>query len=1337
MATSRDEVIRFIYKVSGNKELADVVKQMLSAGDAGQQAETQIKEFIDEIDRLKNTQEAVDGFRTLGAAVRDYEKQITAAKIKVAELGKQISDTEEPTKKQISSFESARSSLNKLESAQDKQRDKLTLLRSQLEANGVAVNNLVAADKNLASGINKLDYQLKSYISSIAAASEQEQKIISIRNAEDDSFRRLNAANRQAKESLDKLRQSQISQAAASRESENANNKYSKSLLNIKSLIAGFAGFSLISQSLRAVKDRLVDIFVVGNQFEIFEKRLSAAFNSAEKGKEAFEFIKKFAVDTPLELEQVTESFLQLKNYGLDPTSGVLQALVDQNAALGGSYERLQGVILAIGQAWARQKLQGQEIMQLINQGVPVWDLLTKATGKTAAELAKLSENGDLGRDVIKKLIEEIASQNLGEASKQMSALSGIVSNLKDRFTQFLDKIADSGALQYAKDQLQGLLTKVNELNRTGRLNEIAKNISDGIIAIAESIKNGITFIRDYSSELLLLARAYAVFKGASFIADLAKTAGLFKTAGEAAKASAAGVEVATGAFGRLRAKISAIPQQIQFAVLAVGVDFTLNQLEKLVDVTKEYIDTQDDLKNKQSELIQTQAGLVSKANAVAEALRDYANTTIASADELRQKSSIQADEYERQLINATRYYRALSIQAKSAGDQAGFESARSKIEQLSKALVEAQSYASDLRIEFQKGIESLGDFARQSTEKFDSLIQAGNNASAAISGIFKDVNLTTPEGLRDVSQAIEHIGIRSKEAADALKTDLIISLQSLNGEDLSKFAVNLENGFKSGIVSAQTYAQAQKAILGAALLELGFNAQQAGILITDAGEKNIELFRRVAQNAQASGDQVQLAFSKAISNAQTEGEINKLKSELDQLFSRGLIGASQYQVAVQAAGAKTAELKIEASKASSELAGMGKAGEDGAERTRAALIKLRDTAASEAGKIARLIADAISGGGDLSGVEELKARLKELESEISSYNSAISDTSASTEKLGESSASAFQTAGYSAQAAADNVRGIGNAAKDAAEEIDASSGMIQNFSFELSGYSETAIQELNNIQKAANEFRINTTSAGLESYFTALENGYARFNDSVSQARNQVTQFEDLYSNITDRQLEQLARQSGGYENLIESIKQAAQAAKDGEGALGLLDQQTLSGLISSADSAVAKIEQIAQAAQQAAQQLADINSQLQDQIDQQKGNERDIENRRFQQQLKDLEELARKSGELNSQEYRLAIARAKELHELKLKQIAEEDERRKNSNNGGSSSSKSSRSSGSGKSSSNSGESVSTGSSATTVNVNISNLTNLSPGDNRKLEDDLARMVTAGLKRIGGRSA
>ncbi|WP_066017817.1 tape measure protein, partial [Endozoicomonas atrinae] len=272
------------------------------------------------------------------------------------------------------------------------------------------------------------------------------------------------------------------------RASQQTEHRFASLGRSIRNLVLTSVGFYAIKKGMQGVLN-------TGDQFERLEVQLNAIMGSMAEGEQAMAWIKEFTKNTPLELQEVADAFTALKNFGLDPMDGTLQAIVDQTSKLGGGMERLKGISLALGQAWAKQKLQGEEILQLVERGVPVWSLLEKVTGKNTQELQKLSSAGKLGREAIKGLIDEIGKSSAGAAKANMGLLSGLMSNMADRWTEFKDSIADAGWLDYVKTQLTAFGNKLDELGKNGKLQELAQKISDGFISMAESLRLSLSSI--------------------------------------------------------------------------------------------------------------------------------------------------------------------------------------------------------------------------------------------------------------------------------------------------------------------------------------------------------------------------------------------------------------------------------------------------------------------------------------------------------------------------------------------------------------------------------------------------------------------------------------------------------------------------------------------------------------------------------------------------------------------------------------------------------------------------------------------------------------------------
>ncbi|ASL26983.1 tape measure protein [Azotobacter chroococcum] len=253
------------------------------------------------------------------------------------------------------------------------------------------------------------------------------------------------------------------------------------------------AAIGMVGRLSGAIRTGIVDMLKTGDQIEGLETRITSLMGSIDAGEKAIAWIKDFTKTAPMTIAEVTDAFALLKGFGLDPMDGSLQALVDKNAQLGGEMDRLQGIVIALGQAWGKEKLQAEEITQLVERGIPAWQLLSQATGKTVAQLQELSSEGRLGRDVIAALIAaliaELGKSAEGQALSAMSRLSGQLSQLKNAAQDFYDRIAQAGALDYVKGKLDELLATIRAMDSDGRLDRLAKSLSTAFIDGARRVE--------------------------------------------------------------------------------------------------------------------------------------------------------------------------------------------------------------------------------------------------------------------------------------------------------------------------------------------------------------------------------------------------------------------------------------------------------------------------------------------------------------------------------------------------------------------------------------------------------------------------------------------------------------------------------------------------------------------------------------------------------------------------------------------------------------------------------------------------------------------------------
>ena len=475
-----------------------------------QPASDSVKELTEESKRLKAALNDAGTARSLARTLRDNEQATEGlerswkdAKATLDDLTREYGENERATAGQRIALREAKQAADAAERAYKRNQSAIKNTTSELNKLGVDTKNIVAEEQRLTNELAEGKQALEANRDAIKQKRTEEKK----------------AADATAEHA---------SRVSAAREAMGAGAR--QVLAFAAAYISLNAAFGLVQKGLNLVRDGIYSMLRTGDQFELLDKRLVSLMGSVAGGEQAVAWIKDFAKNTPLEVADVTEAFALLKTYGLDPMDGALQAVVDKNEELGGGMERLTGIASALGQAYAKQKLQTEEILQLVERGVPVWSLLEKVTGKNAAQLQDLATKGKLGRDVIKALIAEIGKGAEGAAAKNMSTLTGLVSNLSDVWSGFLDRISKSGAMDYVKKKLGEVADKIDQMDKDGRLDKLAQSLSDTFVNGAESIEKYIEQLGEIDFNGLA-DKASAMAKQIGPAIDQALTAGQYVTA--------------------------------------------------------------------------------------------------------------------------------------------------------------------------------------------------------------------------------------------------------------------------------------------------------------------------------------------------------------------------------------------------------------------------------------------------------------------------------------------------------------------------------------------------------------------------------------------------------------------------------------------------------------------------------------------------------------------------------------------------------------------------------------------------------------------------------------
>lgn len=885
-----EEVIRLAFETAGTDGIKQAAAAIAGMGDVSEEARQKAAGLLDDIGNVEKSTAAAKQYEQVGKQVLDYQRQISAARTKVLELAEAVKASDAPTKAQERDLGKARSALSSLVAEQQKQLGTLRTLKSGLDAQGISTRSATSAQKDLASRTEKASNNLREMVTSLKATRDADARLQASLQA---AYQKSKAESDQYDASLKKVRQQLDANAAAAKHGAAETSASLESTRGVVNSLRGALTGLGVFFSAQGILGGIKSILTAGDQFQKFEKQLNAIYGDVSKGKDAFAWVKQFAKDTPLTLDQVMQSFIQLKNFGIDPMNGSLQAAVDQNALLGGESERLQRITLAMGQAFAKGALQGQDIKQMIEAGVPVWRLLSEVTGKSNAELQKMSETGKITTEIMEKFFAQMGKDSAGAAVDQMQLLSGQFSNLQDNLEQFEDRVSRKGALNYFRDQLKSLNELIGKMSSDGRLDAYAQKISDGIVKTAQSVKSATVFLIEHASAIANVVKVYATFKAARIGAELAIAAARFAQTTAAINLTSGALDGAGKKAGLFRKALSRIPGGVKVAIAVVGFDLLVKAGKYIGELAGEHSAAARHLE-------ETQKRINAQIRASAEAYMDaekqyvqYSNQQVLTAAEISKLSAAERASY-RDRLQGLQDYLKVKVKEQIALQAIG-EASQDDVDKTAKALKTARDGFANL----QRGVElaaagikdKMSAGAAAVREKLQGIGADATTAQTRIETLFATFQSADITHIGDIALALAKVASESQAADQAVRAGLVGTIDKLSSTDLLKFQSAATAAFSQYKTGANDAASVTESVLQVALERLGVAADQWGLASTDAARQNSAAFQTVAENAAATAGTIEAAFSKALANANTIDAVKDLGTAMQVAGDQGRVG--------------------------------------------------------------------------------------------------------------------------------------------------------------------------------------------------------------------------------------------------------------------------------------------------------------------------------------------------------------------------------------------------------------------------------------------------------------
>ena len=272
-------------------------------------------------------------------------------------------------------------------------------------------------------------------------------------------------------------------------------NRTASNLMRFRNLvgisIAGFLGFREIGAILG--EGLLVESgdLAIGNfgkpEGETDEEQLERVAVIRKK-------INNIALQTKFGLKATEEAWVAMTRRGMDAES-FLQGMLDSTAKYGGTVDDVKRAMLQLGQGWAKNKLQGQDLKALLETKLPILKALTAVTrtknmtdDQAIANIQKMSREGKITRAVLTDMFKFLKTDAAGSTEALKKTMGFVLDQLGDFRDIFRRKVSSAGFFGSVKVKLQEIARSLGEIRDSGRLDELAEKLSGVLSRAVQSL---------------------------------------------------------------------------------------------------------------------------------------------------------------------------------------------------------------------------------------------------------------------------------------------------------------------------------------------------------------------------------------------------------------------------------------------------------------------------------------------------------------------------------------------------------------------------------------------------------------------------------------------------------------------------------------------------------------------------------------------------------------------------------------------------------------------------------------------------------------------------------
>jgi len=203
--------------------------------------------------------------------------------------------------------------------------------------------------------------------------------------------------------------------------------------------------------------------------------------DSAAKAQDLTNWVEKLGILSIFDSADIKNVMQMAMSVGIltNDAKALSLALVDWGSVTKATGHQLATVTNAITDMFTKGRVQGEEMRQLARNGIPAWEYLAEALGKTTAQTRQMVTDGLVPADKgIKAIVDGMEKDFPGAASRMSTSLVGLTSSLKDLKNISLRELF-APAIKAVMPQLERFVTVLQTPEVRQKLNEWGDALGD------------------------------------------------------------------------------------------------------------------------------------------------------------------------------------------------------------------------------------------------------------------------------------------------------------------------------------------------------------------------------------------------------------------------------------------------------------------------------------------------------------------------------------------------------------------------------------------------------------------------------------------------------------------------------------------------------------------------------------------------------------------------------------------------------------------------------------------------------------------------------------------